>query len=344
MDYLSGSPAPLRDFLVYMETIAGKSKKTIDEYFLDLRQFLRYIKQKKNNSLASTALNEIQIEDIDLKFIEDISLADVYDYLFYLSRIKLNKQSKERGINAAARARMVSSLRSFYKYLNNKTNQIKNNPVKDLDSPKLRSSLPRYLSLDESRMLLDTLSENNGPNAVRDYCIVTLFLNCGMRVSELVGINLSDIKEDTLRVVGKGNKERILYLNDACLNAINEYMKVRPADGLSDRNALFISRERNRICVKTVQWLIKKYITQAGLDPSKYSAHKLRHTAATLMYRYGQVDVRALQEILGHKNLDTTKIYTHVDSERLREAANKNPLSKNIKAPKQNSSEKMREK
>lgn len=335
MDYLSNSPAPLRDFLVYMETIAGKSKKTVDEYFLDLRQFLRYMKQKNNKNLASIPLNEIQIEDVDLKFIENISLADVYDYLFYLSRVKMNRQSKSLGINSAARSRMVSSLRSFYKYLNNKTNQISTNPVKDLDSPKLRSTIPRYLSLDESRALLDTLSENDGPTAIRDYCIVTLFLNCGMRVSELVGININDIKEDTMRVIGKGNKERILYLSDACLNAIGEYLKVRPADGLSDKNALFISREHRRISVKTVQWLIKKYIAQAGLDPTKYSAHKLRHTAATLMYRYGQVDVRALQEILGHKNLDTTKIYTHVDSEQLRQAASKNPLSGNIKTPKQ---------
>jgi site-specific recombinase XerD len=327
MDRESDISPVIRDFLAYHEVIRSHSKKTVDEYYLDLRTFFRYIKVKKGLVPKNSDFESVSVADVDIGLIKSVTVTDVYDFLTFLSRERArihNSPDTGYGLNAASRARKVACIRSFYKYLCQKAVLLEQNPMQDLDSPKIKKALPRYLSLEESLSLLDSV---DGPNRERDYCILTLFLNCGLRISELAGLNISDIRGDTMRVVGKGNKERILFLNDACLNALEAYKKVRQISGGKDKNALFTTRRHTRIGVETIHYLVKKHIRQAGLDPSKYSAHKLRHTAATLMLENG-VDLRALQEVLGHENLNTTQIYTHLDNEGLRVAAQANPLSK----------------
>lgn len=312
------APDYLQDFITYMEAIRGKSKNTVKEYFFNIRSFLRFMKINRGFATFDD-MDTLSISDIDINFIRSITLHDLYEYLAYTSRERLN--------NANSRARKVAALRSFFKYLTAKAKVLDVNPANELDSPKIPKSLPKYLSLDESKQLLEHI---DGTNKIRDYAIITLFLNCGLRLSELAGINIRDVKGDTLTVIGKGNKERTIYLNQACLDAINQYMKTaRPNSGIKapDQNALFISRNKKRISVKTIQHIVKMHLKAAGLDDSKYSVHKLRHTAATLMYKYGHVDVRILQEILGHTNLSTTQIYTHLDDEQLRNAASNNPLA-----------------
>lgn len=299
------------------ETIQGHSSRTIDEYFLDLRSFFRYIKQKKNLISKDVPFDSIMIDDVDLSLVHSITLSDVYDFMSFLSQ--------DRSLTATSRARKVATIRSFYKYLTNKAKLLRENPVQDLDSPRLRKSLPRYLNLDESIELLDSV---DGKNSSRDYCILTLFLNCGLRISELVGLNVTDVRGDQLRVLGKGNKERMLYLNEACQQALQDWITERSMLTLVDQKALFVTlQNRRRISRAAVHKLVKKHLLAAGLDSSQYSAHKLRHTAATLMLQNG-VDVRTLQEVLGHDNLNTTQIYTHVDSDDLRTAARANPLGR----------------
>lgn len=328
MDYRTQLPPPiLRDFLTYHETIQGHSAKTADEYFLDLRNFFRYVKLERGLVPRTTPLDEISIDDLDLSLVGSVRLADVYAYLSYLSR--------DRAKQASTRARKVATIRSFYKYLVNKAHLLDDNPIQELDSPKRRQALPRYLTLDESIQLLDSIE---GENTQRDLCIITLFLNCGLRISELVGLNLSDIREDRLRVLGKGNKERTVYLNPACLAALEDWLAVRSTCAAADPNALFLSRRNKRVTTDGVHYMLKKRFAAAGLDSSKYSAHKLRHTAATLMLQNG-VDVRTLQEVLGHEHLNTTQIYTHVDSDSLRTAAMANPLGRRRGRPKKPSSD-----
>ena len=301
MDYRTEAPALIRDFLVYHETIQGHSSRTIDEYFLDLRSFFRYIKQKKDLISKDVPFDSIMIDDVDLSLVHSITLSDVYDFMSFLSQ--------DCSLTATSRARKVATIRSFYKYLTNKAKLLRENPVQDLDSPRLRKSLPRYLNLDESIELLDSVA---GKNSSRDYCILTLFLNCGLRISELVGLNVTDVRGDQLRVLGKGNKERMLYLNEACQQALQDWITERSMLTLVDQKALFVTlQNRRRISRAAVHKLVKKHLLAAGLDSSQYSAHKLRHTAATLMLQNG-VDVRTLQEVLGHDNLNTTQIYTHV--------------------------------
>lgn len=310
---------------MYHETIKGHSKKTVDEYFLDLRTFFRYLKISRGLVNRDTAFDEISIMDVDLEFIKSVTLSDIYDFLSFLSRDREKHPGShhvEYGLNAASRARKIATIRSFYKYLYAKEKLIEENPVKDLDSPKLIKSLPRYLTLEESVRLLSSV---DGKNRERDYCILTLFLNCGLRISELVGLDITSVSEDSLRVLGKGGKERIVFLNDACIRAIKDYLAVRNQVS-TNTPALFISSRRERISKSTVHDLVKKHLAAAGIDSTKYSAHKLRHTAATLMLQNG-VDVRTLQELLGHEHLNTTQIYTHVESESLRDAARRSPLS-----------------
>lgn len=317
MDYRTEAPPVLRDFLVYHETIQGHSRKTVDEYYLDLRNFFRFLKQSKRLVPKDAPLDDIPIGDVDLSLIRDVTLTDIYSYMNYLSR--------DRGLNNTSRARKVATIRSFYKYLTNKAKLLETNPVQDLDSPRLKKSLPKYLNLDESLELLDSV---DGKNSVRDYCILTLFLNCGLRISELVGLNKTDVRGDQLRVLGKGNKERMLYLNDACQSALEDWLTERDTMALVDQNALFVTlQNRRRISTAAVHKLVKKHLAAAGLDSSQYSSHKLRHTAATLMLQNG-VDVRTLQEVLGHDHLNTTQIYTHVDNDDLRAAAKANPLGR----------------
>ena len=320
-------PQILRDFLVYHENIKGQSQLTISEYYLDLRMFLRFMKLMRNDMPISTDLDDIDIRDIDIAFIREIDTSDIFDFLSYLANDRaVNPESSapEYGISPAARARKLSAIKSFYKYLTVRTKQLQENPVADLEYPKLRKSLPKYLTMDQCSALLQAVS---GANEKRDYAILMLFLNCGIRRSELVGLNLSDVYEDRIRVVGKGNKERFVYFGSSCRKAIDAYLPIRNKQVLTDNRALFGSRDNNRISVTAVHRLVKKALLQAGLDSTQFSAHKLRHTAATMMLS-GGVDVKTVQEVLGHENLNTTQIYTHIENTELKIAAQANPLSK----------------
>ncbi len=317
------SPQILRDFLSYHETIKGQSAKTIQEYYLDLRMFLRFMALVKGEMPYDTDLNSIDIRFIDLKFIASITVSDIFDFLSYLANDRTSEHAADPGIGTAARARKLSAIKSFYKYLNH-SKLLDENPVQDLEFPKIRKSLPRYLTLEQCTRLLQAV---DGPNAERDYAILMLFLNCGIRRAELVGLNLTDVYEDRIRVVGKGNKERIVYMGAACKAAIDAYLPQRNKIILTDNRALFGSRDKNRISVSAVHRLVKKHLLAAGLDVNQFSAHKLRHTAATLMLSHG-VDVKTVQEVLGHEHLNTTQIYTHIENTELKIAAEANPLSK----------------
>ena len=320
-------PQILRDFLAYHENIKGQSPKTISEYFLDLRLFLRFIKLMRNDMPIQTDINIIPIKDVDLEFVRSITTSEIFDFLSYLANDRdPNPESYNgnKGISPTSRSRKLSAIKSFYKYLTVRTKQLSENPVADLEYPKLRKSLPKYLTMSESTSLLKSVS---GPNEKRDYAILMLFLNCGIRRSELVALNLTDVYEDRIRVIGKGNKERFVYFGSACRKAIDAYLPIRHKQVLSDNKALFGSRDSNRISVSAVHRLVKKALLQAGLDPDQFSAHKLRHTAATMMLS-GGVDVKTVQEVLGHENLNTTQIYTHIESTELKLAAEANPLSK----------------
>ena len=320
-------PQILRDFLTYHETIKGQSPKTISEYYLDLRMFLRFIKLMRHDMPMNTPLEDIPIKDIDLEFIRQITTSEVFDFLSYLANDRPHNPDSavtEYGIEPVSRSRKLSAIKSFYKYLTVRTKQLQDNPVADLEYPKLRKSLPRYLTMSQATSLLRSVS---GQNAARDYAILMLFLNCGIRRSELVGLNISDVYEDRVRVVGKGNKERFVYFGTPCRKAIDAYLLVRKKQVLTDDRALFGSRNGNRISVTAVHRLVDKALLKAGLDTTQFSAHKLRHTAATMMLS-GGVDVKTVQEVLGHENLNTTQIYTHIESTELKLAAEANPLSK----------------
>ncbi|MCL2002765.1 MAG: tyrosine-type recombinase/integrase [Oscillospiraceae bacterium] len=320
---LALAPAVLRDYLSYHETIAGHSEKTVDEYFLDLRMFLRFIIH--NRLPASTPMEDVSILEVDKAFLQSVTLNEVYDFMRYLSRERPTRQNSPHtgyGLAASSRTRKIVAIRSFYKYLK-KFHIIEENPMSELESPKQMKKLPRYLTLQESLALLDAVE---GRHAERDYAILTLFLNCGLRRSELAELNLTDIGEEKMRVFGKGGKERELYLNDACREALGAWRTAR--DKLNtEEKALFLSGQGKRMHPNTIHALVKKTILRAGLDPARYSTHKLRHTAATLMLSHG-VDVRTLQEVLGHEHLNTTQIYTHIDNTELRMAAKANPLSR----------------
>ena len=320
-------PQILREFLTYHETIKGQSQLTISEYALDLRMFLRFVKLMRCEMPLSTPLEDIPIKDIDIQFIREITTSDVFDFLAFLANdrpLKPESTATDYGVSASTRARKLSAIKSFYKYLTVRTKQLQENPVADLEYPKLRKSLPKYLTMEQSAALLRSVS---GQNQVRDYAILMLFLNCGIRRSELVGLNISDVYEDRIRVVGKGNKERFVYFGTPCRKAIDAYMAERTEKILTDNRALFGSRNGNRISVTAVHRLVEKALKQAGLDSTQFSAHKLRHTAATMMLS-GGVDVKTVQEVLGHESLNTTQIYTHIESTELKIAAEANPLSK----------------
>ena len=327
MHKYSDCPQIMRDFLIYHETIKGQSPRTIHEYYLDLRMFLRFVRLMRNEMPITTILDDIPIKDIDVPFLAQVTTADVFDFLSYLATerpVNPDSPAPDYGISPTARARKLSAIKSFYKYLTVRTRILQENPVADIEYPKIRKSLPKYLTMDQARALLQAVE---GPNQVRDYAILMIFLNCGIRRSELVGLNLSDVYEDRLRVVGKGNKERIVYFGAPCRKAIDAYLEQRKKLILTDNRALFGSRNGNRISVTAVHRLVEKALKQAGLDATQFSAHKLRHTAATMMLS-GGVDVKTVQEVLGHENLNTTQIYTHIESTELKIAAEANPLSK----------------
>ncbi len=312
------APNIIKEYLYYLQTIKAKSPKTVDEYYIDLRTFFRYIKLQRGLVPDNTEFDKIRIDDVDIELIKTITLNDAYEYMDYLYR--------ERNNQNASRSRKCSSLKGYFNFIFSKKHYLDKNPIAELEVPKRKKSLPKYLTLEQSIELLNAIE---GPYKERDYAIITIFLNCGLRVSEMAGLNYTDIRTDnTLRVLGKGNKERIIYLNSACISAINDYKKVRPVDGVKDKNALFISRNSRRMSVKTIQAMVYKYLAKIGLEAQGYSCHKLRHTAATLMYQHGGVDVRVLKDVLGHENLGTTEIYTHLSSEQLKNAIDSNPLSK----------------
>jgi site-specific recombinase XerD len=321
MDYFS-APTLLGDFINYTETIKGKSEKTAKEYFLDLRTFYRFCGMRFKLT-DEKVFNNIDINSFSEDFLQQVKLQDLHSFISFVDRIKKN--------NNKTKARKVASLRSFFKYLFYVINVIEKNPAENLESPKIEARHPIHLTLDDAKKLLDSIE---GRYAVRDFAIIMTFLNCGIRLSELVSINITSIKNDTLTVVGKGNKERTVYLNDSVLESINDYMTVRPDPANEKDNALFLSSRKQRISPKAIQHLLKKHILNAGFADEKYSPHKLRHTAATLMYQHGNVDIRALQEILGHESVSTTQIYTHINDERLKMAVEKNPLSDFIKKDK----------
>ena len=319
------NPDYINSFLDYSTTILNKSPNSIKEYNYDLAMFLKYIKIHFNLTKEED-FSKITINDISIDTIKKIKLDDIHAFISYLA---IEQKSKP-----ATRARKVSTIRIFFKYMCQKANLIEENPAQDLETPKLDKRLPKYLNLEDSKKLLKATDNENNRNHERDYAIITLFLNCGMRLAELVSINEKDIdfSENKLNVIGKGNKERTIYLNQACINALNSYLAIKPKTGikndkLNSNKALFLSERKERISRRTVQHIVNTKLIEAGLDPSKYSTHKLRHTAATLMYQYGQVDIRALQELLGHESISTTEIYTHVDNEQIRHAVESNPLS-----------------
>ncbi len=321
-------PALVQDYLRYISVVKNKSNTTVSEYASDLRTFFRFLKALRLR-LPTDDLSGIDVSDLDDSFMRSVTLNDAYEFLYYCKN--------ERSNDAASRARKTSAIRQFFQYLTNNKGLLETDPMANLDSPKLKKTLPKYLSIEESKRLL---SSADGKNKERDYCIITLFLNCGMRLSELVGLNLSSIKSNnSMTVTGKGNKERTVYLNDACISALNAYLAVRPHDGVIDKDALFLSARLRRISPKTVQYIIKTDLEKAGLGGAGYSTHKLRHTAATLMYQTGQVDILTIKEILGHENLNTTQIYTHTNREQLRDAVNSNPLS-DLRAPKSSTEDK----
>lgn len=309
-------PQLVQQYLLYLEAIKGHSELSVIEYASDLRTFFRFLTRHKNLVPNNTDDNEIDLSPIDINFIKDITLNDAYQFLIYLKQ--------ERKNNETTRARRVIAIRRFFIYLTDNLGLLESNPMKNLDIPKTKKSLPKYLTLEEAEKLLAVV---DGKYKERDYAIITLFLNCGMRLAELVSIDYNDIKADgSLVITGKGNKERNVYLNTACLVAINNYLKVRPTDGVRDR-ALFLSARNQRISPKTVQHIVYSNLEKAGLGDRGLSVHKLRHTAATLMYQHGDVDLLLLKEILGHENLGTTEIYTHISSDATKKAIEANPLS-----------------
>ena len=317
-------PEVIREFITYKLAIQGCSVKTVEEYSLDLKNFFKYyLACKLKMPTDKKTLDEISIAYIDLETVKNVKTEDIYQYLFFVTEARDNA--------SAAKARKLSSIKGFYKYLVAKRRYFEENPAINIESPKQKKALPKYLSLEESINLLDTVkNDKDSKSTTRDFAIITLFLNCGMRVSELVGISLNDIDRElrSLRVIGKGNKERIIYLNEPCREAVSKYIaervNIRTAEG---ENALFLSSRAQRISVKTVQWIVYKYLDMSGLESKHYSVHKLRHTAATLMYQSGNVDVRVLKDILGHEQLNTTQIYTHVSNESMEAAMSQNPLA-----------------
>lgn len=322
------SPLILKDYLSYLKSIRALSEKTIIEYHYDLINFISFQilrkvyfddKEKFDYDLKKANIDSNKI--FNQSFINDINIQDMYSYISYLDN--------ELNDNTSTRSRKISALRSFYKYLHQEIEIIDNNITEKLRNPKIQKRQPVYLTLSETEHLLEIVSqEKNEFLRNRDMAIVFTFLTTGMRLSELVSVDLKDIKDDHFSIIGKGNKERTIYLTKNCIDLIENYIKIR-RKYLKDKkiDALFISTRKQRISNRAVQSTVEKYLEKAGFDTKIYSTHKLRHTAATLMYKYGNVDIRALKDVLGHESVSTTQIYTHLDDEDLKKAVNKNPLS-----------------
>lgn len=323
-EYYEDCPYYLEQFLTNMRIIRNRADRTEEAYYIDLRTFLRYLKVKHRDVPAETEWSDIRIDDVPIEYIESFTLNDAHVYLRFLK--------DKRGNETATRARKCSALKQFYIYLHQKAKLIESNPMTDLELPTVKNKLPKFLSLDDSVKLLESIDSKN---KTRDYCIILLFLNCGMRLSELVGLNLEDYSKAnrTLRLFGKGSKERIIYLNDSCIEALDDYINnARPNETARDKNAIFLSANKTRINKRRVQQIVEESLSRAGLANTGITTHKLRHTAATLMYQYGGVDTLVLKEQLGHKSVGTTEIYTHLSNENLKAAAESNPLA-NKKKP-----------
>lgn len=317
------NPEFLNNYLIHIKIVQLLSERTIEEYYIDIRLFLKYVYYIRND--IDKEIEDINISDMTEDMLKTITVTDIYNFIFYTSDERQNKDK--------ARYRKISSLRSFFKYLEKVAHIIEKDPTKDLDVPVPKKSLPKFLSLNESLRLL---SASDSSDSRRNYCIITIFLNCGIRLSELIGINISDIdfQEKRMKVLGKGNKERMVYLNDACIDAINKYLEIRNSDPKArEVPALFISNQNRRISKRRVQQIVEETLKEAGLDGKGITTHKLRHTAATLMYQYGDADVLTLKEMLGHASVSTTEIYTHLSDDNIRSAVESNPLA-NIKSEK----------
>ena len=321
MIHFDDCPVILDDYLNYLLTIKGRSKLTVKEYYYDLKRFLKFIIMRKKlfGYNLNSDINEVSILSLNKRDILDIDITDLHAYISYCDSY-YNDSTKTK-------ARKISAIKSWFKYLHNTVELIDKNPSEKLELPKLQKRNPVYLTLSESEKVINAIKlEENEFNRARDLCIILIFLTCGLRISELTGINIESIKDDKLNVIGKGNKERTVFLNENCLYAIKCYLKLRPIT--PDTNALFISSHKKRISNRSIQIRLKKYILLAGLDPNIYTPHKLRHTAATLMYKYGDVDIRTIQSILGHTSVATTQIYTHLDDDDIKKGISKNPISK----------------
>jgi site-specific recombinase XerD len=317
-------PPTVDEYISELLIVKARSKATVNQYITDLYLFFCYL-EKCDTTLSPGQDRKIyDLSHIDVSYLSKITLKDINNFLIFCS--------SDRANSAKTRARKASSIRGFFKYISEKMNYIDHNPAAQLQVAPPKKSLPKYLTLEQSIAMLNSV---NGENKERDYCILTLFLNCGLRLAELCGLNVNDVnfENETLIVTGKGNKQRLVYLNDACIKALKDYLAVRPAGSLKgdDRKALFISRLNKRIGRQAVQLMVYHYLEEIGLNGQHYSVHKLRHTAATLMYQHGEVDVLILKDMLGHEQLSTTEIYTHLENKQLRDAAKKNPLSSQTK-------------
>lgn len=310
-------PGVVIRYLKYLETILNRSPRTVNAYYIDLRGFFRFLLGFRTH--VDTPWNQLDVKNLDLDFVKAVTQEEIYEYLYYLTNECNNKP--------AARARKLAAVKGLFRYLTRKENLLSFDPAENIATPGLKKSLPKYLTLEESLELLNNIQSDFFE---RDYCILTLFLNCGMRLTELVTIDLSDFKEDTIRIVGKGNKERLVYLNAACKEALRRYCDARAAlPNLVDKKALFVSaRTGKRLSNRRVEQIVERCLKTAGLAGRGYSPHKLRHTAATLMYRHGNVDMLALKEILGHEHVSTTEIYTHINTQQLKDAVSSSPLSR----------------
>ncbi len=318
-------PPVLKEYASYLFAIKGNGEKTVCEYLLDLRTFFRYyLAEKKGLSLDGEKIEDISILELGLADLREITEYTIVKYLMYIT--------SERKNTPTTRMRKLSAIKSFFKFAHIKRHYVDSNPAEDIDRPKKSKTLPKYLTAEEAVRLLETIRNDvDSKTVIRDFAIATLFLNTGIRLSELVGLNLQSFASDlsTLRVIGKGNKERVVYINDAARRAVSDYLRVRldPRYIITSDTAFFLSRRQVRISNKTVQWMINKYLERAGLGGRGLSVHKLRHTAATLMYQSGKVDIRVLKDILGHEQLNTTQIYTHLVDRNMEAAMENNPLA-----------------
>ncbi|MDY3119157.1 MAG: tyrosine recombinase XerC [Peptoniphilus sp.] len=312
----------LDDYLNYLRAARGRSEGTVKEYFYDIRQFLRYLRVRKEG-LVVDSLDAVDIDSVEVDLLRQVEKADIYAYISYLDR--------ERKNNSRTKFRKIASVRSFFDYLTYKVDLLEKNPTEHIDMPKMEKSLPVYLSLEECIRLLHSIQNFKQKDIfrLRDYAITMLFLNCGLRLSELASLNKQDLNNDhTLRIFGKGSKERLVYLNENVRRSIDAYLLARKAQGLDDEEALFLSMRKKRMSNRSIQHMLEKHLKNAGFDTNKYTVHKLRHTAATLMYQFGDEDLKSLQEILGHESISTTQIYTHINVEDIRHTMNQNPLAR----------------